>query len=271
MSGRLRRPAALSLDAPREVLAGQPVELTVRCADGRPVLGGTVELVRQTGLTRTVRQWGGIATAVADRTSTVVARADLDAVGRGHLTVPDSEATVAGYLVQREYVVHVRAHTTPSCVGEGAVAVRVHSSAGAPPRAGDAPPAALTVGELSGRELRPDAVVTGVVTARPGTTARGVRVELVLDELVPARPDEPTEEDRASTTVVATERLSGPVRAGPGEQLRWSFRLRAPDPLPAPSVSTDEYTLQWLLRAVADRPLRPDVVTAVEMEGRTAP
>jgi hypothetical protein len=35
-------------------------------------------------------------------------------------------------------------------------------------------------------------------------TARGVRVELPLDEHVPARADEPLEEDRHATTVIST-------------------------------------------------------------------
>jgi hypothetical protein len=274
VSALLRRPTPLTVDAPAEVLAGQPLQVTVRSGNGLRVHGGTAELRRRTTLTHTVRQWGGMATAVADRTDSVVARADLDAASGTRLDVPDREATIAGYLVQQDYTVRVRGRTASGGDGEGSTAVRVVSAAGTPPRVQDGGPhsgAVLAVGELSGRELRPGAVVTGVVTARSGIAAREVRVELVLDELVAARPGEPTEEDRSAGTVVATERSSGPVASEPEEPLRWPFRLRAPDPLPAPSTRTDEYTLRWLLRAVVDRPLRPDVTTTVELEGRTAP
>ncbi|MGY1669798.1 hypothetical protein [Geodermatophilus sp. SYSU D00710] len=278
MTPLLRRPARLAVDVPAAVRAGEPLAVTVRAADGRPVPGGTVELVRDTALTRTRRQRGGAATAVAERATAVVARADLDAAGRTLLAVPDGEATVAAYLVQRDHTVRALARTASGDDGEGSAAVRV-TSCGAPDRAGGARPEVtgadavdLVSTELSGHDLHPGTVLTGTVVATARTTLalRGVRVELVLAERVPARPGEQVEEDRTATTAVATVPVAGAVRARPGEQLRWAFRVQAPDPLPAPSASTPEYTLQWLLRAVADRPLRRDPSVTVELRGATA-
>jgi hypothetical protein len=59
-----------------------------------------------------------------------------------------------------------------------------------------------------------------------------VRAELVLDEHVAARAGEP-------------------IR------------------LPAPSSSTPDFTLRRLLRAVLDRPLRPDPHTSLELRATT--
>ena len=53
--------------------------------------------------------------------------------------------------------------------------------------------------------------------------------------------------------------------------LRLPFTIRAPLTLPAPSLSAPEFTLRWLLRAVLDRPRRPDPTTTLELWAATAP
>jgi hypothetical protein len=137
----------------------------------------------------------------------------------------------------------------------------------------DAGFAVLGIDELSSRRLVGGVPVTGVVTVAPRQpgSARGVRVELVLAEHVPARADEPTEEDRDAATVITTAVVAEHVGLEPGRPARLPFTLRPPLPLPAPSISTPELVLRWLLRAVLDRPLRPDPMTTVELSGTTAP
>jgi hypothetical protein len=55
----------------------------------------------------------------------------------------------------------------------------------------------------------------------------------------------------------------------PGQALRWPFTLRVPLASQAPSISTSEFTLRWLPRAVLDSPPRPDPTVAVELWGTT--
>jgi hypothetical protein len=220
----------------------------------------------------------------------VLALVDLDVAGplaagqhrvrRIRLDLPPDEATVAGYLVQQDYAARGRIRLDGDHSAEDATAVRITSAAdgrggifGTAPAIDDAGFALLGIEEVSSRRLFGGVPVTGVVTVTPRRTgsARGVRIELVLDEHVPARTEEQVEEDRDSQTVVAAESLAGDVDLEPGRQLRLPFTLRAPLPLPAPSISTPQFTLRWLLRAVLDRPLRLDPVTTVELWGATAP
>ena len=136
----------------------------------------------------------------------------------------------------------------------------------------DAGFAALGIEELSSRRLSGGVLLSGAVTVTPrqSGSARGVRVELLLDEHVPARADEPLEEDQHATTVIATVPVAEHVDLTPGEVLRLPFTLRVPLPLPAPSTSTPEFRIRWLLRAVLDRPRRSDPATTVELFGTTA-
>jgi hypothetical protein len=134
------------------------------------------------------------------------------------------------------------------------------------------PFAALGIEELSSRRVSGGVPLLGTVTMTPrqSGTARGVRVELVLDEHVPARADEPLEEDRHTTTVVATVPVADQVDLTPGEVVRLPFTLRVPLSLSAPTTSTPEFRIRWLLRAVLDRPLRSDPFTTVELFGTTS-
>ncbi|WP_336033102.1 hypothetical protein [Geodermatophilus sp. FMUSA9-8] len=270
----------MTVDLPAAVVAGEPFQVTVRCAGAGPIAGGVVELVRDTAVTHTRRQWAGAVSAVADRDTAVVARADLDPAGCCRLAVPPGEATIAGHLVQRDYSVLAWVRGAAGPGGEGAAPVRVLASApgaaadeAAPEDVNAQGPVVLSFADLPGRTVRPGTEILGTVTAtaREGLAARGVRVELVLDEHVPARAAEQVEDERSAVTVVATVSLSGPIRLTAGESLRWPFRLRAPDPLPAPTTATEEFTVRWLLRAVVDRAVRTDCVTTVGLRGSTAP
>jgi len=64
---------------------------------------------------------------------------------------------------------------------------------------------------------------------------------------------------------VASAYVEDHIDLEPGTVLRRPFTLGVPWPLQAPSISTPEFTVQWLLRAVLDRPLRPDPVTTLEL------
>jgi hypothetical protein len=199
-----------------------------------------------------------------------------------HITVdvPPGEATIAGHLVQQDYTVRVRMDADGHRGGRAAARLSIASAdtgrewiADTAPTVEEAGFAALGFEKLSGRRLVAGVPVTGVVTVAPRQAGRahGVRVELVLVEHVPARADEPTEEDRDAATVVTTVPVAERVDLEPGRVLRLPFTLGVPLPLPAPSISTPEFTLRWLLRAVLDRQLRPDPSTTLELWGTTAP
>jgi hypothetical protein len=144
---------------------------------------------------------------------------------------------------------------------------------GVGPAVDDADCAVLGIENLSGRRLIGGVPIHGMVTVTPlrRGSARGLRVELVMEELVPARADEPLEEDRGEATIVVAESLAGHVELVPGEIGRYPFTIREPERVPAPSMSTPEFTVRWVLRATLDRPLRADPVTTVELWATTVP
>jgi hypothetical protein len=196
------------------------------------------------------------------------------------LTVPPGEATVAGHLVQQEYEVRARIGVTGGRDVVGGTAVRVTADGAgrdwvtdAGPAVHDAGFAALGIDELSSRRLSAGVPVTEVVTVTPrrSGSARSGRIELVLDEVVPARAEEQVEADHGARTVIAAVPLAEHLDLEPGRALRLPFILRVPMSLPAPSISTPAFTVRWLLRAVLDRPLRPDATATVELCGTTAP
>ncbi|GAA4744066.1 hypothetical protein GCM10023328_27240 [Modestobacter marinus] len=275
------------------VEAGQSLEVAVRFVTDHPgeVSGGHVELVRHGAVAHLERNWMGAGATVSSRRSAVLDRVELGPAGplvagqplvrRVTLAVPAGEATVEGYLVQQAYAIRAGLRTPDGRDAEASTAVRVTSRAadrswvtGTAAVVEDADVATVGIEGVSSRRLSGGVLVPGTVTVTPRRAgrARGVRVELVLAEQVPARlPQMPLEEDRARTTVVATVAAAGPVDLHPGRVLRLPFTLRAPLPLPAPSISTPEFTLRWLLRAVVDRPLRPDPTAALELWAATAP
>ncbi|MGY1669199.1 hypothetical protein [Geodermatophilus sp. SYSU D00710] len=293
MRAPLQVPEITVSAAEATVEAGRPLEVTVRFVPDHPseVSGGQVELVRHGAIAHLERGWMGAGATVSSRRSAVLDRADLGPaeplvagqrlLRRVTLTVPAGEATVEGYLVQQAYAIRARLHVPHGRDAEASTAVRVTSHAadrnwvtGTAAVVDDAGVAALGLEEVSSRRLSGGVPVSGTVTVTPrgAGRARGVRVELVLAEQVPARlPEMPLEEDRAETTVVATMAVAGPLEVEPGAVLRLPFTIRPPLPLPAPSISAPEFTLRWLLRAVLDRPGRPDATTTLELWAATAP
>lgn len=141
----------------------------------------------------------------------------------------------------------------------------------------------IEVEDLSSRRIWPGAHVSGWVVLRPRWPAavRGVRLELVLAQVVPHGPllgDDPSRNpyiaEKEAETVVARVDLGAPIDAG-GGQLRAPFVLPVPDPLPAPTLVTPQFSLRWYLRVrVGRRALlgRLTVTTSADLEvaGATA-
>lgn len=149
------------------------------------------------------------------------------------------------------------------------------------------PDGAVRLEGLAPRRIRAGSALTGevVVARRHVGGVRAVRVELVLDQMVPHGPmlgDDPARNpyvaEKVAELVVVRLRLVGgaaeaPVPAVVGEDLRVPFRLDVPA-LPAPTLVTADFTVRWLVRAVVDRrvaglprPLR----TEVEVIASTVP
>ena len=287
------RDAELTVEpAGRTVEAGQPLRVTLRFRGEQPphALGGQVRLVRKGAVAHFERGWMGAGGTVSFRRVAVLDRADLDADGwqsngpdvtrEVMLRVPPGEATVDGFLVQQHYAVMAQLHLPGGDELEADAALRVTSAAaehswvtGISAEVHDAGAAVLGVEDLSSRSLSGGVPISGTVTVVPRRAGhvRGARVELVLDEHVPARADVPLEEARVRTTVVAAVAVTGPLDLEPGRVLRLPFTLDVPGTLPAPSISAPEFTLRWLLRAVLDRPVRPDATATLELCGSTAP
>ncbi|MCZ2812091.1 hypothetical protein O2W15_11660 [Modestobacter sp. VKM Ac-2979] len=287
MTGLIRHAPPLAVRVRAEAaVAGQPLTVLVEViADGpAEVAGGVVELVRSTAVTHAQRTWSGAGHRVGIRDSAVLSHATLDiagalaaggrAVRQVTLFVPAEQVTITGYLVQQEYLVRAQVRAQEGRPVEGEVRIRVAGPASQLHRRTEVAPvergdefASLAIDELSAPRVCAGVPLSGVVAVAPhraGTT-RGVRVELVLAELTRARPGELLEEDCEATTVVSAVPASGPAQLAPGQALRLPFALPVPDPLPAPSLSTPEFTLRWLVRVVLDRALREDSSTSVEL------
>jgi hypothetical protein len=116
------------------------------------------------------------------------------------------------------------------------------------------------------RRVRSGTVVTGevVVGGRYVNGVRGVRVELVVDQVVPYGPmlgDDPSHSpyvaEKEAESVEARVRLLGSgtdllVPAVGGGDLRRPFRIQVPE-VRAPTLVTANFSVRWLVRAVVDR------------------
>jgi hypothetical protein len=141
MTTSVQAPEFMVSPAGTTVEAGQALEVTVGFVADRPteVVGGRVELVRHGAVAHFERGWMGAGATVSFRRSAVLDRADLDPAGplvagqhlvrQVTLTVPAGEATVDGYLVQREDAVCGRLHLPHGCDAESSTAVLVTSRA----------------------------------------------------------------------------------------------------------------------------------------------
>jgi hypothetical protein len=102
----------------------------------------------------------------------------------------------------------------------------------------------------------PGATLRGTVrlTANDRFKARGVRVELARLTAVTS--------GRGHTTVrrsVATATASGPLELRPRQPKDLVFAVEVPADAGA-SIISEDYRVDWVLRAVIDRPLRRDEV-----------
>lgn len=140
-------------------------------------------------------------------------------------------------------------------------------------------PDVVTFENVSARRIGPGSRIAGEVAVTPGRSGqlKEVRVELALVQTVPHGPwlvEDPARNPEAMPnevdTVVARRVVaeSGEVAAR-GPVQRWSFTLDAPDPLPAPTLSRDEFTLRWVLRAVVERRRSRPTTAVLEVLGGT--
>jgi len=292
---------SLDLHLPaREVTEGSTLAGTVLAEAGTDltVVGCEVALVRLTSyLYRQGSLYGGAAN-VPTRSTEVLAARGLPCAGPvragGLLTLPftlavpaEGPGTVAASLIQVQWAVRVRMQVNGSPPKELTRPVVILSRAMDRAAVADEPPAAedrgllaLRFASLSSRRLVPGATITGMLELDPrrAGSARGLRVELLVRELVHRGPwigtdptRNPANEAKEADTVVARQALAHHIEMDPSVRVALPFRLQAPGRLPAPSLATEQFSLSWILRAVADRALRPDPYVEVELHGATAP
>ena len=246
---------------------------------------------------RFVSAYGGFSTA-SDRNAEVVTRQFLPAGGRlsaGQqflesvaLAVPvDGPGSVTAALLRIEWTVRAQLQVEGSPDVEINRHIRVVSRAagrasveGSAPLVVDRGSAVIAFDSLSSRRLIPGSTLVGVltVTAKRPESARGVRVELVLRELVHHGPwigDDPAHnpayQDKEKDTLVASSLVAVYLELEPTHPLRIPFTLSVPDNLAAPSVQTPEVTVSWTLRGVLDRARRQDPYVEIELRGMTTP
>jgi hypothetical protein len=294
-------PISLDIHLPgRQAIEGTTVAGAVlaEAKGDMSVIGCEVALVRTTRYVyRQGNVYGGSATVPTRATEVVVAQG-LPCAGPlregGLLTVPFSLAlpaegpgTVSASLIQVEWVVRVRMKVDGSPPAELSRPFVVlsrgldrESVADEPTNSLDRGLVALRFTSLSSRHLAPGSAITGMLALdplRPGA-ARGLRVELLLREQVHRGPwigndptRNPANEAREAETVVARQVIADRIELDPSVHVELPFQLQAPRRLASPSQATDQYTLSWILRGVADRALRPDPLVEVELHGATTP
>ena len=273
-----------------------PVRLVVHARRPVTVADAEVELVRT--VTYRFRQgnvYGGAYTATGEQSQTIDrCRVPIDhplAAGERvehwtYVTVPEhGPGTVDAQLVTVTWAVTALLRPVTGRVAEARRTVHVLSAAADLPalraaRLEHGDLADLAITDLPHRRFGPGDGISGTLVATPASSGsiRTIRAELVLVEHVTAGPWEgeepsrlPADEDRWAETVAATRVLAEHVALEAGRPLTLPFLLRAPDPLPAPSVSFPHFTLSWELRISLTRHLHHDTRLTVEMHGQTVP
>lgn len=99
------------------------------------------------------------------------------------------------------------------------------------------------------------------VESRTGVKARELRVELVRWE---------RSGNKQARVVESQHVLQRPVLQGAGEEIDWAFRLLVPERL-MPSVLGRHTFVGWQVRAVVDRPLRPNLTVSQLVQIYTSP
>ncbi len=287
----------LDLDMPvREVTEGSVLTGTVlaEALTDLDVRGCEVALIRSTSY---LYRQGGLSASTTARTSEVAAARGLRCAGPlqagGVLTLPftltvptDSPGTAAASMIQIQWAVRVRMQVQGSQPKEFTRPIVVLSRAAdradvaeLPPTSQDRGLVAMRFESLSTRRLLPSASITGMLALDPrrAAGARGLRVDLVLREQVHRGPwvgtdptRNPADESREKDTLVAREVIAHRIEIDPSAPVALPFRLTAPNRLPSPSLATEQFSVSWILRGVADRVLRPDPFVEVELHGSTA-
>lgn len=202
------------------------------------------------------------------------------------LTVPaHAPGTSHTPVVDITWVVRVRiqaegyldAEEARSFVVRSPAADRAHVATG-DPVVEDRRRARVRIEELASRSVRPGRPVVGTLVVEPlrPVSARAVRAAVVLRQDVhhgewvgddPSR--NPANQELSRDTVVSALTLAEGLVLVPGEPRRLPFTLLMPEDLPAPSLSTPNFTLSWLLRGWVDLPLRPDPFVELELHAST--
>ena len=121
---------------------------------------------------------------------------------------------------------------------------------------GGTPVCAASFFGLPRTSVAPGAMLRATVrlTAKDDVKARGVRVELVRLTTVTS--------ERGQTVIrrsVGEVAASGPLELRSRQPKDLEFAVGVPDDA-GPSIVSEDYRVEWLLRAVIDRPLRRDEV-----------
>jgi hypothetical protein len=289
-------PVTLEVTAEPRVNEGGVVLVTARLRAERDVVlqGGTVSLVRQISYRYiTGGIFGATHSSLARRSEVVATQA-----------LPGPSLLRGGSQEEHQVLLAVPADGPPSLACELAtVAWRIDARmrfegsehADAPPldlvvlgTGRDASTAGGTVMERGRRGVVDLAEVTtrlidagtrlgGAVVLGHAAGLRSVKVELVLVQLVPHGPvinenlaRSPYTAPKEAEEVVARVVLAG-ADTPPAERLPFVLEVPA---LPAPSVVTEDFRLQWVLRATVRRRVVGIPLTTVvdlEVQGSTAP
>lgn len=290
----------LDVDVPvRAVTQGSTLSGTVlvEALSDLDVQGCEVALIRTTRYLYRQGNLYGAAMSVPASATEVVAARGLRCAGPlpsgDRLSLPftldvpaEGSGTVAASLIQIQWAVRARMRVNESPPKEltHPIVVLSHAAdrasvAQSPPVAVDRGLVALSFASLSSRQLVPGATLTGMLALDPrrAGSARGMRVELVLREQVHRGPwvgsdptRNPADQAREADTIVARQIVAHRIEVDPEAPVALPFRLQAPGRLPAPSLSTEQFSVSWILRGVVDRMLRPDPFVEVELHGATA-
>lgn len=276
---------------PRELRPGGIIEVRAIAYAKRPaeVVSCQVALIRRSSWRHRMGNVYGSWSGTTARTVAVVDSHLLDVpqalAAEEAVTVPvrlraplDSLPSTAGQLVEINWVIRALFELADGTHAQGDLPIKLRSSLqppviNRPPSAVERGLVSLSLREVSASRLVPGGVLSGQVGVTPKRvgSGRGIRVELVLREEVhrglwlnedPAR--NPANETREAETVIARQQVADHIELDPAIPIALPFHLSVPDELPAASLTTKEFTISYLLRAVLDRPLRPD--PRVEME-----
>ena len=282
---------SVALIVPAAVEAGSLLVIRVRAArpEGAEVHGEVALLCTVAYRYRELSDGGGTHLATA-RHAEVAALRSLPARARGAdydvevpLLVPYSGPPNAETsLVSVDWAVRVRLAVGDGPPAQAVEKVRVVSASGGvgsrspgPARRAEAGHALVTIEGLAARHIQPGMCLAGTLDVRPLLPGRirSVRLDLVLREHVlggPAGALDARGSPKVGETVVADVELARGLAVGEDlSAIVLPFQVLVPLNLPAPSISTAEFKLEWLLRAVVSRALHRDATAELNLTAGT--